>query len=118
MKKRKFEAFSFDGNIKVTIEGESKVFGGADLLLKAVQELISSFDFKFQEDENPGVQEQYYISIIDSIGEIMKLDFPGDDTSKRNIEVVRDYLNYFLEENLYEDNRFKDLLDKPLEEEL
>jgi hypothetical protein len=95
-------------SLKITIEGKSKVFGGGDLQIKAILSLIEMIDFKFQEEDNPEIQEVTYIQFLDMIGLCIK-SFWLDPRFKemKNVEAVKEFIEYFLEENRYEFPEYK-----------
>lgn len=81
--------------------------GEGDVTLKAVLSLIDSL---FQQEKGPFIADKTYIKIIDKIGSIIKADRGVE--GQMNIEVVRDYINSFLEDKMYEQKDFKKLFDK------
>jgi hypothetical protein len=105
------------GDIKINIEGNSEQFGGLDLQVKAVKALIEVMDFKFAEEEDFEIRQKVYLQILDAVGSMIKLDFEGFSDEKRNIEAVRDFLDWVLEEKLHEHPGYKELLDQPQEED-
>jgi hypothetical protein len=92
--------------ITITVEGESEIFGGVDLQLKAAQAIIENMDFKFaQEHKDYEYPQMAYIQIINSLGRQMKWDgdYPGRMT---NIEIVQYFLNWLIEEGIHETPKY------------
>lgn len=106
-----------DEGISIEIKGSSNQFGALDLQVEAIKSLISMMDFKFAEEEDFDIRQKVYLQILDAVGSMIKLDFEGFSDEKRNIEAVRDFLNWVLEEKLHEHPGYKELLDQPKEED-
>jgi hypothetical protein len=96
-------------DITVILQGESNVFGGADLQLRAALYLIGSIDFKFQEESDPYIRDKTYITLIDQIGALLKAN---SDMKAMNIEVAKQFIESFIEDNSHKSKVFKDLLDQ------
>jgi hypothetical protein len=96
--------------ITITVEGESEIFGGVDLQLKATQAIIENMDFKFaHEHKTYDYSEMAYIQIINSLGRLIKWDGDYPDECS-NIEAVRLFLNMFIEEGTHETPKYVALL--------
>ncbi|EJW14365.1 hypothetical protein M5X17_00135 [Paenibacillus alvei] len=100
-------------DLKIIIQGESEVFGGNDLKLRAALDLIGSFDFKFQEEDDPYIRDKTYITLIDRIGAMMKSYWLDPSMEKKmNIEAVKDFIEFVINEKMHESREFKNLLDQ------
>lgn len=89
-------------DITIITQGESKDFGGLDLQLRAAIQLINSFDFKFQEEDDPEIRDKTYLALIDVIGTAIKSYWLDPSAkNKTNIQVVQDFIGYFIEENTH-----------------
>jgi hypothetical protein len=104
-----------DEGVSIEIKGSSDQFGALDLQVEAIKSLISMMDFKFAEEEDFDIRQKVYLQILDAVGSMIKLDFEGFSDEKRNIEVVRDFLNWVLEEKLCELPGYRELLDRSVE---
>ncbi|MFB5678770.1 hypothetical protein [Paenibacillus terreus] len=100
-------------DLKIIIQGESEEFGSNDLKLRAALNLIESFDFKFQEEDDPYIRDKTYITLIDLIGAMIKSYWLDPSMKqKMNIEVVKDFIEFFINEKMHESRDFKGLLDQ------
>ncbi|ATA58808.1 hypothetical protein [Geobacillus stearothermophilus] len=104
-----------DEGISIEIKGPSNQFGALDLQVQAIKSLISTMDFKFAEEGDFEVRQKVYLQILDAVGSMIKLDFEGFIDEKRNIEAVCDFLNWVLEEKIYELSGYRELLDQSAE---
>ncbi|MEK4008352.1 hypothetical protein [Paenibacillus sp. FSL H3-0333] len=96
--------------VAITVEGESEIFGGVDLQLKAAQAIIENMDFKFaHEHKTYEYSQMAYIQIIDSLGRLIQMDgdYP-DDCS--NIEAVKLFLDWVIEDRIHETPKYAVLL--------
>lgn len=90
----------------IKIEGESDIFGGVDLQIKAAQALIENMDFKFAHEHITYEYSQMaYVQIINSLGRLMKWDGDYPDNMS-NIEIVQSFLNWFIEEGIHETPKY------------
>jgi hypothetical protein len=96
--------------LKIIVKGDSKIFGGVDLSLKAALTLIESLDFKFAQDHvGFDYPQKAHIQVINSLGRSIKAQgFYPDELS--NIEVVQHFLNWFIEQNIHESDEYTSLL--------
>lgn len=100
-------------DLNIIIQGESEVFGGNDLKLRAALDLIGSFDFKLQEEDDPYIRDKTYITLIDLIGALIKSYWLDPSMKKKmNIEAVKDFIEFFMNEKMHESREFKHLLDQ------
>jgi hypothetical protein len=81
------------GDMKITIEGSSDSYGGADLQLKALLSLMD-FDFKFLEEEDMNIRSKFYLTILDRLGELMKSDDPNESTDD-NVMYVKKCIEWW-----------------------
>lgn len=104
-------------DLTISVEGNSEQFGGLDLQVKAIQALIEMMDFKFAEEEDPEAQQKVFLSLIDTIGAMMKLDFHGFDDEKMNIEFVKDFIEWTIANKLHKQPEYAQLLDQVNQED-
>lgn len=98
-------------DFRMILQGEHKSFVALDLQLKAIKNLIESADFKFDIEDDPYVEEKYILSILDSIGHILKNYF-HNEIDKKNIELVKIFLDNIIENKDHEKDIFKNILDQ------
>lgn len=75
--------------------------------LKAIKELIENLDFKLEMDEDFDIVQKSYISILSSIGNLLKTWVPNQET-KHPLEVTKFILDFILEEKLHEHDEYVD----------
>lgn len=103
-------------DLKITIEGESEVFGGADLQLKALLALIQ-FDFKFQEEVDMDIRTKYYLTILNRLGAVMLWDdFTGKPTDNK-LEYIKKYIGWAIDQKTIESPGVVEFMSRFLEKE-
>lgn len=100
--------------LKITIEGLSEVFGGADLQLKALLSLMQ-FDFKFLEDGDMDISTKYFLTILDRLGEIMKRDDPNGSNDD-GLVYARKYIGWAIENKTMSDPDVVKFMGRHIEE--
>jgi len=101
-------------DFKITIEGTSEVFMGADLQLKALLSLMQ-FDFKFQEEEDRDIRTKYYLTILNRLGEVMLWDdFAGKATDDR-LEYIKGYIGWTIAQKTMEGRDVVEFMSRFLE---
>lgn len=86
-------------------------FGNNDANLKAVNGIIEFMDFKFEFENDPYCFEKRMISIIDTVGSRIKHNC-SYETDKSNIIIVKEFIEWFLCNNLHTHSEFINILDK------
>lgn len=98
-------------DLVLILQGEHKSFVALDLQLKAIKRLIEHADFKFDIEDDPYIEEKYILSILDSVGYILQNYF-HNEVNNKNIELVKLFIDNFIELKQYDNPIYKEILDK------
>ena len=106
-----------NGDVKITVEGQSEVFGGNDLKLKAIHALINNFDFTFEEKQNCSIRDLYIVAIVTSLGKfIMNYDppeiLPPGALDTTPLKFVREYIDWCLNDDYEDDSYVNQFIEK------
>lgn len=103
-----YQVVHHEQDLKVEICGESEIFEGVDLKLKAINSLIHSLDFKYANEEFADYDEKAMITIIDEVGRL--LQNADQFRAESNIHSVQAFLNWFIKIRLHETSDYRAIL--------
>lgn len=88
---------------------ENKVFWENGPLMKNILELIRSINLKEQKAKDGDIDIKTFITLLDQIGDLIKKEDPFYK-NKNNLEVVREFVDWFISQRLYEDPEYQELM--------
>ncbi|WP_026574497.1 hypothetical protein [Bacillus sp. UNC438CL73TsuS30] len=104
-------------DMEIIIDGESEVFNGLVLQVKAIKALIETLDFKFAQEEDMEASQKSYLVLLDAIGAMLKVEMPVFDNDETpNIETVNQFLTWILEKEVHKQPGYAELLDQDEED--
>jgi hypothetical protein len=107
----------FDG-VKVQVDGESNVFNGLDLQVKAIKGLIETMDFNFAQEDDMEIDQKTYLVLLDAIGSMLRANMHAFDTeNSKNIEVVHQFLSWVIKNDVHKQPEYAKALDQKDDEE-
>jgi hypothetical protein len=109
--------FDFDGNgITVVVQG-NEVESKTDLTVSAAKLLIENAFSQTHDDINDGRIGDYQslIPILDHIGALIRSNLPYKYNGI-NLELAKEYINWFMDADLHNSPEFLDILDQKDEE--
>ncbi|MDA1675241.1 hypothetical protein [Bacillus cereus group sp. TH152-1LC] len=90
----------FGENINYVIEGEYEKkfshFGGLDLMLRAIEELITDMDFKFAEENDGEASNKIYTELFKMIAQKIRIE-AGFEIPLTDKELILEYINNWKE---------------------
>jgi hypothetical protein len=87
-----------------------------DQTVSAAKLLIGNVHNQLHDDMDGMGQYKAFMSILDHIGGIIRSDLPYDYEGM-NIELVKEYIDWFLGDNLHKEPEFQAILDQKDEDE-
>lgn len=97
-------------SLTVVIQGNESE-DSFDQTVSAVRLLIDNVYNKLSKDADEMLHYKAFMSILDNIGVCIRADLPYKYEG-RNIELVKEYIDWFMRDNLHKSKEFHDLLDQ------
>lgn len=103
-----------DKNLTIIIQGNENE-GYLDQTVSAARLLIDNVFNQLSKDADGMLQYKAFMSILDNIGACIRAGLPYSYEGM-NIELVKEYIDWFMRDNLHQSKEFRDLLDQREEE--
>lgn len=93
----------------IKINEENQVFWENRTLMKNILDLITSINLKDQKKKDKDIDIKMFIAILDQVGDLIKKEDALYE-NKGNLEVVREFIDWFMAQRLYEDPEYRELM--------
>ena len=93
----------------VHINEENQVFWENRMVMKNILGLIKSINLKDQKKKDRDIDIKMFIAILDQVGDLIKKE-DSLYKNKGNLEVVREFIDWFMSQRLYEDPEYRELM--------
>jgi hypothetical protein len=109
--------FDSDEGLTIVLQGDDGTFWQNKLKTEAANCLIESLDFKSDIEDDYLIKEKTFVSLLCTIGGMIRLDNPGYDNVKSPLDVVWCFIEDMRDSNLLERPEFQKIINR-WEEEL
>jgi hypothetical protein len=91
------------------IHEENLVYWENRTMMKSILKLIKSINLKDQKKKDGEIDIKMFVTILDQVGDLIKKE---DDfyKNKENLEVVREFIDWFISQRLYEDPEYREIM--------